>query len=216
MKKRSTKHYSPEEWVDFAMQLTAQTQKAEMQQHLDVGCKKCAQLRTLWTRIGEIAAREHSLMPPDSAVQHIRSAFASLVMVPREKRAPLLPRLTFDSLWQPAIAGIRSSAFGMRKLVYKARDISVEMHIEAESRSERVNLTGQISFGSLQGQAVPSLPVMVSGPQGKISSTATNSFGEFHLSYVPDGELLLLFELESGDTVAIPLGDSMERALHQK
>jgi hypothetical protein len=212
MTKRDSKHYSSEEWVDFAMQRTPQTHREEMQRHLDAGCTECAHLLSLWTRVGEVAGREGTLQPPDSAVHHVRAAFASMVKAQRAERAPLIPRLSFDSLWQPALAGIRSSSGGPRKLLYRAKGITIEMHIESESKSERMNLTGQISFGSLQEQSAPPIPVELSGMEGKLASTETNSFGEFHLSYLPEVDLQITFVLAGGLAILIPLNDPVERS----
>lgn len=211
MKNRSAKHYSSEEWVDFAMEQTPQSQRSEMQRHLDSGCKPCAQILNLWTRIGEIAAREHALQPPDSAVHHVRRAFASLAKAQKAERKPLIPRLSFDSLWQPALAGVRSGSSGPRKLLYKSKDITIEMHIESENKSDRINLTGQILIGSLEGQSMPPIPVAISSEEGKLGSTTTNNFGEFHLSYVPESDLQISFELVGGLIVVIPLSGQLER-----
>jgi hypothetical protein len=211
MTKRSPKHYSSEEWVDFAMNQTPQTQKAEMQHHLDAGCKPCAQLLTLWTRVGHVADRDRSLQPPDSAVRHVRAAFSSMARAHEAEQKPLIPRLSFDSLWQPALAGIRSTSSGPRKLLYKSKDISIEMHIEAENKSERVNLTGQISIGSQQGQSMPPIPVVISSEEGKLASSTTNGFGEFHVSYLPGADLQISFELTGGLIVVSPLSDPLER-----
>jgi len=216
MKKSNTKHYSAEEWVDFAMQQAPQRQRAEMQRHLDGGCRECSRLLGLWARVGAIAGRERSTEPPESAVRHVRAAFSQMARAQRDERMPLIPRLSFDSLWQPALVGIRSDSAGPRKLLYRAKDISIEMHIESENKSERVNLTGQIMVGSLVGQSVPPIPVVVSGEEGKVASTMTNSFGEFHLSYVPEEDLQVSFAMVSGDTVVIPLGDSTEWIFRRK
>jgi hypothetical protein len=215
MKKRNAKHYSSEEWVDFAMEQTPQSQRAEMQQHLDTGCKPCAELRSLWTRVGRIAERERSLQPPASAVYHVRAAFASLMKARQAERAPLIPRLVFDSLWQPALAGIRSGATSPQKLLYKARDISIEMHIEPENKSERMSLTGQICIATFQGQSMPPISVTISSEEGKLVSTETNGFGEFHLSYVLEAALQISFTLIGGVTLVIPLDSPAERTLHR-
>jgi hypothetical protein len=215
MKKSSAKHYSSEEWVDFAMQQTPQSQRAEMQCHLDSGCKPCALLLNLWTRVGEIAGREGQLQPPDSAVHHVRAAFASLAKAQKAERKPRIPRLAFDSFWQPALAGIRSGSAGPRKLLYKSKDITIEMHIESESKSDRMNLTGQILIGSLQGQSMPTIPVAISSEEGKLASTTTNGFGEFHLSYEPAEDLQICFELAGGLIVVIPLDDPVKRSFHR-
>jgi len=216
MKRRTSKHYSAEEWVDFVMEQAPQTQKAEMQRHLDSGCRKCSELVGLWSRVGEVAKREGSLEPPSSAVQHVREAFSMLVESQREKRKTLIPRLVFDSLWQPALAGVRSTTTSPRQMIYKSKNINIEMHIESESKSERVNLTGQLSLGSMQGQSMPAIPVVVSGKKGQVAATSTNSFGEFHLSYVPEAGLQISFGIVGGEEVVIPIGGAGVRIFYHR
>lgn len=211
MKKPSAKHYSSEEWVDFVMHQTPQSQRPDMQRHLDAGCTPCTQLVNLWARVGQFAARESALQPPDSAVHHVRAAFSSMAKAQKAGRELLIPRLSFDSLWQPALAGIRSGSSGPRKLLYTSKDMTIEIHIEAESKSDRMNLTGQISIGSQQGQSMTPLAVVISSEEGRLASTVTNGFGEFHLSYVPEADLQISFELAGGLVVVIPLSDRAER-----
>lgn len=206
MKKRTTKHFSGEEWVDFVMEQASPTQKAEMRSHLDSGCEKCSELHALWTRVGEVAKRGAAQEPPDSAVRHVRGVFSMLAETQNAKRRVVIPRLVFDTLWQPALAGVRSSAPSPRQMIYKSKEISIEMHVEAENRSERINLTGQISIGSLEGQTLPPIPVVLSGKKGQVAATATNGFGEFHLAYTPEDNLRISFVVPGGEEIVIPVG----------
>ena len=208
MKKEQAKHYSSEEWVDFIMEQTPQEQRAKMQVHLNSGCRPCAQSVSLWTRVSQMAGRERSLVPHDSAVQHIRAAFSKMVKAKQTERATVIPRIAFDSLWQPALAGVRSGSVGARKLVYKTRGITIEIHLENESKSERVNLTGQLSLASLQGETMPSFTVVVSSEEGILARTVSNGFGEFQLSYVPEADLQVSIEMAGGAIVVIPFGKS--------
>jgi hypothetical protein len=190
------------------MEQAPQVQRAEMQVHLDSGCQQCAQFVSLWTRVSQIAGRERSLVPPNSAVQHVRAAFSRIAAARQTERTPVIPRIAFDSLWQPALAGIRSGSGGARKLLYKARGITIEMHLENESKSERVNLTGQISIASLRGDTMPSFVVVVSGEEGILAKTVSNGFGEFHVSFVLEEDLQVSLEMTGGAIVVIPLGKS--------
>lgn len=213
MNNRISKHYSSEQWVDFVMNQTTQSQGAEMQGHLDSGCQSCSQLLGLWKRVSQFAARERSLEPPDSAVRHVQAAFANIARAQKAERMPLIPRLSFDSLWQAtAPAGIRSASAGPRKLLYKVKDITIEIHTESEGHSERSTLTGQISIGSLQGQTLPPIPVVISGKSGKLASTETTGFGEFHLSYLAEADSQITLVLPDRSKIVIPLDDQGGRA----
>jgi hypothetical protein len=208
MSRIAGKHYSTEEWVDFVMQQTTQIEMSAMQSHLDAGCKRCANLASLWSRVGQVARRESSCEPPASAVEHVRQSFALLVKSSGADRKPLIPRLTFDSLWQPAYAGIRSGFTGSRHVMYASGRMSIEMRLEPEPRSERINLAGQISVPSLESEAFPPTPVVVSGKWGILADTTTNRFGEFHVAFVPEPGLQVSFDIVGKDQIIVSLDSS--------
>jgi hypothetical protein len=201
------KHYRTEEWVDFVMNQAPQNQTAEMQKHLDAGCKKCSEMASLWNRVGQIANREVALDPPASAVRHVRQAFSVLASSNRMQ----VPTLTFDSLWSPALAGVRAAAATSRHVMYAANRLSIDMRLEAEPRSERINLAGQISLASVQEQDYPPIPVVVSGKSGHLATTTTNGFGEFQLSFVPEQGLQISFAIAGKEEIVIPLDSSVVR-----
>jgi hypothetical protein len=175
-----------------------------MQRHLDTGCKDCGGLLALWTRVAQAAKREAGYQPPESAVRHVRSAFGMLAE-PKGKAFDI-PRLVFDSLWAPALAGVRSATMAPRQVLYRAGDFAVEMRIEPEPGSERVNIAGQVSNASSQGdQGMAKVPVVVAGAKGLLAETSTNNFGEFHVAVVPEGRIRLLLDVPNGRKVSIPL-----------
>jgi hypothetical protein len=200
-------HYAAEDWVDFVMHQIQQDKALEMQMHLDAGCGKCSGIVDLWSRVSQVANRESS-EPPLSAVQHVRQAFA----VQSKSKHALIPRLTFDSLWQPALAGVRSESDTSRRVLYAAGKMSIDMHLEPEPRSERINLAGQISMVSAQDQDFPPIPVVVFGKTGRLASTTTNGFGEFHLAFVPEPGLQISFAIFGKEEIAIPLESSAIRS----
>ena len=191
--------------MDFVMHQAPQSQTSAMKQHLDAGCKRCAGMANLWSRVAQVASRELSFEPPASAVEHVRQAFSVLA----ESRQAVIPRLAFDSVWQPALAGIRSGAPGTsRHVIYAAGRLSIDMRLEPEPRSERINLAGQISIRSEQDRNFPPIPVVVSGKTGSLATTTTNSFGEFHLSFVPEQGLQITFAMADQDEIIVPLDSS--------
>src|SRR5271156_5968499 len=107
--KKQNVHFSAEDWVNFTMQQASSERLEAMRQHLITGCDKCARLEHLWNRIALVAKRDSGHEPPASAVQHVRGAFAVMLEAEGSKRTRVIPRLIFDSLWQPALVGIRSA-----------------------------------------------------------------------------------------------------------
>ena len=47
-------HYSLEKWADFARQVIGEREKAEMQSHLEDGCRKCSKVLGLWQRVHQV------------------------------------------------------------------------------------------------------------------------------------------------------------------
>ena len=213
MIKKDSRHYSTEELVDFVtLQATAE-ESARIRQHLDAGCRKCSAGQNLWSRVLRTASRE-TLLPPASAIQHVRQAFAIVAETRRPERAALMPRLVFDSAWQPAMAGVRSGADTPQRVLYKTRSISIEMHLEPVPRSERVNIAGQVTFAE-QAEMLPPIAVLLSGRKGKLASTSTNDFGEFNLAFVPEDGLRISFAMADSEELLVPLDGSGLRIFYR-
>jgi hypothetical protein len=211
MRVKAGKHYPAEDWVNFAMNQLQQSQAAMMKQHLEAGCKKCAAEVNLWSRVAQLATSGASAEPPFSAVQHVRQAFAVLAESRDAKHHALIPRLTFDSLWKPALAGVRSVSDASRHVTYAAGQMSIDMRLEPEPKSERMNLAGQISMASGEEHEFPPIVVVVSGKSGNLAATTTNSFGEFHLAFLPEQGLQISFAIAGKDEILVPLDSSAIR-----
>jgi hypothetical protein len=207
MPTRDSKHYSAEEWADFVRNQVSQSQFSAMQRHLDKNCKRCSEMASLWTRVDQVATRTNLAEPPASAVVHVRRAFSLQAESQQTSREPLIPRLSFDSLWQPAVAGVRSGFASTRHVTYAAANLNIHMHLQPEPKSERIDLAGQISLRSSESRPVPPIPVLVFGKTGNLASTTTNDFGEFHVAFLPDQGLQISFEI-AGKEVVIPLDSS--------
>src|SRR5262249_30554877 len=121
------------------------------------------------------------------------------------RKAFEIPKLVFDSLWQPAMAGVRSTLSAPPQGLYRAGNFAIEKRIEPEPNSERVNNAGQVSKAGPQGEGLVSIPVVVSSPDGKVLDTRTNDFGEFQVAIVPCTGLYISFEVEKERELSIPL-----------
>jgi hypothetical protein len=205
MAKKSNAHFSAEGWVDFAMQQVSEERLEAMKHHLSTGCAECSDLAHLWTRVAQVSRRESGHEPPATAVRHVRDAFAIMAEAERSKRALTIPRLVFDTLWQPALAGVRSTQSTPRQVLYRAGEVSIEMLLEREPRSERVNVAGQISTAALQGEGIAGMLVTVICHRGLLTSTSTNQFGEFHIAFVPEAGLRISFGAAHEKELSIPL-----------
>ena len=213
MIKKDSRHYSTEELVDFVTLQATVDDSARIRQHLDAGCKKCSAGQNLWSRVLRTASRE-TLLPPASTIQHVQQAFAIVAETRRPKRAALIPRLVFDSAWQPAMAGVRSGADTPQRVLYKTRSVSIEMHLEPVPRSEQVNIAGQVTLAE-QTELLPPIAVLLSGRKGKLASTSTNDFGEFNLAFVPEEGLRISFAMADSEELLVPLDGSGLRIFYR-
>ena len=111
------------------------------------------------------------------------------------------------------MAGVRSTLSAPRQVLYRAGNFAVEMRIEPEPNSERVNIAGQVS--KAQGEGLVKVPVVVNTATGKVTNTHTNDFGEFYVAVVPGEGLSISFEVEKGREVSIPLESAGIASFHR-
>jgi hypothetical protein len=202
---KDKKHFIAEEWADFVNERLSSEQMQIMQRHLGTGCGKCSKVFEVWTRVRQAANREPKFEVPESAVHHVRNAFALMTEPKKRKRRFEIPRLVFDSLWQPAAVGVRSAPSAPRQVLYSTGAIAIEMRLEPALNSELVNVTGQVSNAALKGEGLAGISVLVNSIKRKLAEARTNQFGEFQLSFVPETGLRISFGLVDDKELSIPL-----------
>ncbi|HMI49894.1 MAG TPA: hypothetical protein VK525_00180 [Candidatus Saccharimonadales bacterium] len=201
------KHYAIEQWVDYANKLVSQTQNSAMSSHL-AECPKCSALAAMWTKVSLTASRQTSLDVPESALQHVRNAFKVLIQ-PKRGRLFEVPRLVFDSAWQPAVAGIRALSAAPRQVLYQVGRVVVDMRMELHSDSGRLWLEGQVMNAELKGKGIEFVTVqLMSGPE-QLAVTATNRFGEFQVECRTAENIEVSLEISSHESICIPLDESI-------
>jgi len=201
------KHFKQEDWADFARGLAGKRETA-MRDHLQE-CDECRSAAQLWQQIAEMASQEAVFAPPESAVR-IAKSYAAGTEQEKRSLATLVGELIFDSLREPSLAGVRSSATASpRQMLYRSGDYEIDLRIERELGSEAVSVIGQLL--SKAGKSVAGLPVALIGGVGKEATGATNSFGEFQLGFVPRGRVSVCIWLYGASSnLLIPL--DMEQA----
>jgi hypothetical protein len=199
------KHFSTEEWVDFVNEMTSQAQTKAMQAHLQAGCQDCSKTATIWKRVRDAAGREADMQVPKSVLQHLQNAFVVMVQPKQKDRLFELPRLIFDSVWQPTEAGVRATAAMPRQMLYQAGGIVIEMRVEAKPNSDRMSLEGQVMDAVLKGKGIDCIPVQLLEGQAKLAETSTNKFGEFHMEFESSKRLQISFGISEKKDIFIPL-----------
>jgi hypothetical protein len=198
-------HYSLEEWAEFALGSGAAEQRSKLQRHLDGGCMECMRMATMWTRVREMAAREETFVPPQSALHYARALFRMLP--PREAGNPVIEwcRMVFDSSRQPALAGVRGSAAGPRRVVFQGGPLILDVVMEPRSDDQPISLVGQISEPSNPGGRFESLSVSVAPDSGEVVHTTTSYSGEFQVICSASRSLLFLVHLPNRSVMISPL-----------
>ncbi len=201
---KERRHFTLEEWADFARKVAPKAEIAMMETHL-VDCKKCREAAHMMSRISEVARRHGPAQPPDSAVRSVRGIFA--IHGPK-KAVPvrsLVAELLFDSLPSPLQAGVRSSVAASRQLLFGSGNYRVDLRFEPQEDSDKVSLMGQVLNAADPVQGLNAVPVVLLLGRKVFAESRTNQFGEFQLECSLEPRIELRIKLPGNAEVSIPL-----------
>jgi hypothetical protein len=192
-------HYSEAHWADFVRDAAVPDLKRMMQQHLDTRCNACQSAKQLWQSVLGIGRKERDFAPSPDSVRIAESLLAGLAMTPNK---PF--RLLFDSLLQPATAGIRGTAV-TRQFLFETDDLYIDLRLEKKSPASTF-LVGQVLKRDVRPSIVESFSVQVMDGKTPVSRTVTNRFGEFQLEFRPANSLCISIGRKQGNAeVILPL-----------
>jgi hypothetical protein len=199
------KHYAIEQWVDFSRDLVESKARAEMQDHLAVGCRECRKLADLTQQLARTCTAISMTQVPESTLRLARAIFPIRVQ-DRPRRGSRLPiELIFDSFLAPAPAGLRSTWQVGWQGLYKAGDCSLDLRIEPELKSAKASVIGQVTNHVAPSRAMGNLPVTLRAGNHVVAETVSNRFGEFQMEYEQKPQLQLVIQLQDSKTIQIPL-----------
>jgi hypothetical protein len=117
--------------------------------------------------------------------------------------------LLFDTLTNPAAAGIRSSHVASRQLLYKFGTLCVDMQMQSKPGSEQVMLVGQILDMNEPTQGMARVHVCLLSKGSLISRVRTNDSGEFDFGMrgLEGGQLVFDIAHEKSLVVPVPAGE---------
>jgi hypothetical protein len=205
------KHYSSQEWADFARNVVGKEQKDGMQSHLESGCTKCAKDLGLWQRVHDTARRQAPIQPPDSVVRSAKGMYAIHGLGRARSGKATIAQLMFDSLQSPLPAGVRAASAAPRQLLYGAGNHRIDVRFEPKVDSEKVSLVGQILDSTNPEKGLDALPVVLLRGSQILSESWTNQFGEFHLECNLESGLKLRIRLPHVAEIFIPLIEPVEQ-----
>lgn len=203
------RHFDITEWADYVRNVVSAEQHREMLTHLQSGCSKCEKLQALLSRLVTICLRETSFELPRYAEQQVK-ALMGLARAPRRSAlARMLGSLIYDSQNDPQPAGVRGTHQINRQVMFHAGDYSVDLRFEHEKGSASMVLVGQIANQKAPNEMLANVPVILVAGDRELTRSISNTFGEFQLEYVPEGDLRLLVPLESrGQELEVQLGQT--------
>jgi len=203
------KHFTTEEWIDFANEAVAKSTRQEMERHLEEGCPRCKKTVSLWQKVRQTAKSAADCQPAENAVRIAKAGFAGNRLYGKRAKAPGLVEVLFDSFLQPLAAGARSSDSGIRQMLYRAEPYQVDLHIEAKPGANKIVVTGQLL--DLRNPDLPGrdVPVVISNLRGHVVQRVTNEFGEFREEIRSSSDLELKFLGENEKAVIISLRDAL-------
>jgi hypothetical protein len=199
------RHYSEEQWVDFARNTIEGSVKNAMQSHLNTGCAKCSQELAMWQHLHQVAQRTSNDQPSEGSLRIVKSAFA--IQWPAKQPAPqaAIVELLFDSFLTPALAGVRSAASRSRQLLYGTATYRIDVRIDPQIDSDRVVLIGQILNSAEPKERLADVPVTVWKGKKMLASSTTNHQGEFQIECEMDSSFRLMITLPGQREVSLPL-----------
>ena len=195
------KHFSLTEWADFARDVVDSNRKERMRAHLDAGCKQCSEALGTWVRVREVARRERSYEPPESAT---RTAKGLLPIHARPGKASVV-QLLFDSFQNPVTAGVRSMATTARQMLYGVGTYRIDLRMEPQMDSDKVSLVGQVLNAADPAKAGSVATVTLLRGSKVVAHSQTNALGEFQLECSLEGQLQLRLALPRARDIRIRL-----------
>jgi len=205
------KHFTNEEWIDFANELVARGKGQKMKQHLAEGCQRCQEASSLWRKVRQTAKSAAECEPPEHAVRIAKAGFIGVRPEAKSAGVPGLVEVLFDSFLQPLVTGARSAGSETRQMLYRAGPYQVDLHIEAKPGTNKLVVTGQLL--DMRNPDVPGrdVPVTISNLRGHIVQTMTNEFGEFREEVRASGDLELKLPGENDQAIILSLRDELGR-----
>jgi hypothetical protein len=199
------RHYSLEQWVDFARNVIDEKEKAEMQSHLETGCAACSKELSMWQRLQQVARREADYAPSEGAVRTVNAIFVNRPAGRASHAKSHLASLLFDSSRSPLLAGVRSSGSSSQQLLYGAGDYRIDVRIEPQMDSEKVLLIGQVLNSADPDERLAAMPVSLLKGQRILAESITSEFGEFQIECELQGGIRLVVALSDRQEVSLQL-----------
>lgn len=203
------KHYSSEDWIDFANRVVSPLQKQDMQSHLDSGCKSCSGMAAVWLNVQRAASEEKRYQPPADIVHLVKAEFWNSGYAKERGILQGLAELIFDSAQNPALAGVRSIGAQSRQMLFHSNPFQIELRIESKVGEQRLSVTGQLMDVSKPDSIGKGVSMTLSNRRGQTIQMTTNDFGEFQAEIENRGDLEITFLGQDGKPIVVSVRDAL-------
>lgn len=193
------KHFSETCWADFARNLVEAKERLAMEEHIASGCGTCNTSLQMWRNVVLLAQQESQLTPPADVVRVAKSQFAASAAI-RSGRV----RLLFDSILQPAMAGVRGT-IAARQFLYETDDLYIDLRLEPHREAARMCLVGQILNRATASRTAQNLLVRLFKGDLAIADTSPNQFGEFQLEFELAADVAISIGSDEEQPIILPL-----------
>jgi hypothetical protein len=204
------KHFSAEQWIDYARGTSDREEREAAERHLASGCEECRATLDFWTRTARTASRAAEHQAPEYLVRTVKGmgALGGLPTI----RSPLtvVAELVLDSFAASTAMGFRSASQSPRVILYRSGRIFVDFRIESIPGSSRLWVAGQVLDSSRNAKAVAGARVFVVSGHDDIQpdvtqEVETNGFGEFQLELEFSAGILLSVHVGEDARILVPL-----------
>jgi hypothetical protein len=189
---QSGMHFNMYVALDFTEGRLEKDQEAYWQRHMDA-CEECAKDILAWRQLAIDLKRSHlkSASPPD--LHNVMAIFPAHQEEGNHPLRSLFAGIVFDSLLQPAMAGVRgASPEEERQIVMRAEEFDI--HIKVWGDRDHRQMLGQL-LPRDRPDFVRSARFHLLLNGERVESTTTDETGEFHFKQVPEGDLSLQIDL---------------------
>lgn len=173
--------------------------------HLASGCKHCGGNLLWYERIRALATNDTSSEPPSWVLKRAVKLFDEIAARPHavDRLGRLVASLTFDSLSQPSLAGVRVAESSDRQLLYSAGEYSIDLQLDS-SDPLNVDMTGQIlRRNESRFESVANLPLTLTSEGAIVHSAVTDTAGGFKINAIERREYELVIETHAA-IITIP------------
>ncbi|MEE8523150.1 MAG: hypothetical protein V3T72_04405 [Thermoanaerobaculia bacterium] len=201
------KRYDITHWADLVRGIAEPEDELAMRTLLAAASTRDRRDEELLRRVATVGYQESVGQVPASAVRIAKALGSVRRTRSSERRLPF--RILFDSLGQPAVAGVRGSQPSDRHLVVEAGDFVVDVRFEPGEPSRLGGASGAAVTGQVlrreDSQPLAETAVLVLAGDEAVGASLTSDSGEFQADGLPDGPLDLWVRVGRDQSIGFPL-----------